>query len=71
MNVRFHPLKLKLTTRLLHSLALVIVTRTIERILQEFDVELCNESKDWTTGQTFHVGWFRDPLLVKMKPRIK
>jgi cytochrome P450 len=45
-----------------HEMRLVL-----SKVLYNFDLELCNESKDWANQEIFML-WQRKPLMVKITP---
>ncbi|KAK8044770.1 hypothetical protein PG993_004794 [Apiospora rasikravindrae] len=51
------------------ALALMIASRTLAELLQQFDVALQDDSKGWDERQTFNVGWDRPPLYVVLTPK--
>ncbi|MCJ1380206.1 hypothetical protein MMC17_003309 [Xylographa soralifera] len=51
------------------SLAYFEIRSTLAYMLWTFDMELCDESRDWATDQRFDVTWERPPLYVKLSRR--
>ncbi|RYP69564.1 hypothetical protein DL771_006079 [Monosporascus sp. 5C6A] len=47
----------------MHEMRLILAT-----LLFTFDLELCDESRDWTEQQSFAL-WRKNPLMCRLKPR--
>ncbi|KAJ4373726.1 hypothetical protein N0V86_007869 [Didymella sp. IMI 355093] len=41
----------------------------LARLVWSFEMELCPESEGWDQGQKVFFGWFKRPLMVKLKAR--
>jgi hypothetical protein len=43
----------------------------LARMIWNFDMELCEESKDWVKGQPIYLVYDKPPLMVKLKPVVR
>ena len=43
----------------------------LARILYNFDLELCEESKGWLEGQKSIIFWDRPQVMVKLTPALR
>lgn len=49
------------------SLAYAEMRLILAKLLWNFDVELCEESKNWATEQKVFILWEKGPLMVRLK----
>jgi hypothetical protein len=43
----------------------------LARVLWNFDLELCEESRGWMEKQRFYIAAARPELMVRLKPAVK
>ncbi|OCL06611.1 cytochrome P450 [Glonium stellatum] len=51
------------------NLAYLEMRATLATLLWAFDMELCEESRNWAVDQHLNIVFIRPPLLVKIRPR--
>ena len=49
------------------SLAYVEMRLILTQLLLEFEFELCEESRSWSSDQRFYLLWERPPLKMRLK----
>jgi cytochrome P450 len=53
------------------NLAFAEMKVILARMIWNFDMELCEESKEWVKGQPVYLVYDKPPLMVKLKPVVR